>query len=1091
VNLSAPFIARPVATTLLTLGVAIAGLVAFFHLPVAPLPPVDFPTIAVTASMPGASPDAMAANVAAPLERHLGQIADVTEMTSQSSTGSTRIVLQFGLDRDINGAARDVQAAINAARADLPSDMRSNPVYRKFNPADAPILILALTSPTLTPGQLYDAAATVLQQKLAQVEGVGNVDLGGSSLPAVRVELNPNALFHYGIGLEDVRAALSSANARSPKGAIEDGAQRYQLYTNDQASRAADYSDLVIAYRNKAAVRLRDVADVADSVEDIRNLGLSGTEPAVLLVVYRQPNANIIETVDRVRALIPVLQASIPGNMRLSVASDSSVMIRASLADTEAALTIAVVLVILVVFAFVRDWRAALIPSVVVPISILGTFAAMYGLGYTLDDLSLMALTIATGFVVDDAIVVLENIMRHVERGMAPREAALKGAGEVGFTVLSMSVSLIAVFLPILLMGGILGRLFQEFAVTLALSIVISLALSLTTTPMMCAVLLRLRPPARRMSLLARLGEGAFALATRFYARSLVLALDNGPAVLLIIGFAVLLNVYLYIAIPKGFFPQQDTGQLIGGIRADQSISFDLMKQKFTDLQRIVAADPAVASVVGFIGGRQANSGFVFVSLKPREERPPIQQIMARLRTALDQVTGARLFLFPRQDIRVGGRQSLATYQYTLQAETPEELNVWTPRLVEALQSSPLLTDVNSDQQNSALQTVLTIDRATAARLNIKPSSIDSTLYDAFGQRQVSTIFNALNQYHVVMEVAPQFRQSPNDLSTVHVSTSGASASGTQRTNALAGTVVGGTTATQPSAADIAMDAVRNQAINAIASVGRSSASSGAAVSTAKEHMVPLSALSQYGPGNAPIAISHQGHFVATTISFNLADGVSLSDASAAIQQAMADIRMPVSVHGTFAGTAAAFQSALRNELLLVVAALATIYIVLGVLYESYIHPITILSTLPSAGVGALLALLLLHIEFSIVSLIGIVLLIGIVKKNAIMMIDFALQAERQEGLAPREAIYQACLMRFRPIMMTTLAAILGALPLALAAGTGAEIRTPLGVAIIGGLVLSQILTLYTTPVVYLYLDRLSGFFSRRRPAIAGEQYGH
>jgi multidrug efflux pump len=640
-------------------------------------------------------------------------------------------------------------------------------------------------------------------------------------------------------------------------------------------------------------------------------------------------------------------------------------------------------------------------------------------------------------------------------------------------------------------MGGILGRLFQEFAVTLALSIVISLALSLTTTPMMCAVLLRLRPPARRMSLLARLGEGAFALATRFYARSLVLALDNGPAVLLIIGFAVLLNVYLYIAIPKGFFPQQDTGQLIGGIRADQSISFDLMKQKFTDLQRIVAADPAVASVVGFIGGRQANSGFVFVSLKPREERPPIQQIMARLRTALDQVTGARLFLFPRQDIRVGGRQSLATYQYTLQADTPEELNLWTPRLVEALQSSPLLTDVNSDQQNSALQTVLTIDRATAARLNIKPSSIDSTLYDAFGQRQVSTIFNALNQYHVVMEVAPQFRQGPNDLNTVHISTSGASASGTQRTNALAGTVVSGKTASQPSAADIAMDAVRNQAINAIASVGRSSASSGAAVSTAKEHMVPLSALSHYGPGNAPIAISHQGHFVATTISFNLAEGVSLSDASAAIQQAMADIRMPVSVHGTFAGTAAAFQSALRNELLLVVAALATIYIVLGVLYESYIHPITILSTLPSAGVGALLALLLLHIEFSIVSLIGIVLLIGIVKKNAIMMIDFALQAERQEGLAPREAIYQACLMRFRPIMMTTLAAILGALPLALAAGTGAEIRTPLGVAIIGGLVLSQILTLYTTPVVYLYLDRLSGFFSRRRPAIAGEQYGH
>jgi len=1066
VNLSAPFIARPVATTLLAIGLAAAGLIAYFNLPVAPLPKVDFPTISVQASMAGASPDTMATDVAAPLERHLGQIAGVSEMTSRSGTGSTNVVLQFDLDRDINGAARDVQAAINAARADLPSDLRSNPTYRKYNPADAPVMILALTSRTLTSGQLYDAAATVLQQRLSQVEGVGNVDLGGSSLPAVRVELNPGALFHYGIGLEDVRAALASANARSPKGFQEDGALRYQLYTNDQASHAADFRDLVIAWRNNAAVRLSDIADVEDSVEDVRNLGLANGEPAVLLVLYREPNANIIDTVDRIRALIPTLQASVPADARLSIATDGSTTIRGSLHDTELTLVLAVFLVILVVFCFLRDWRAALIPSVALVVSILGTFGAMYLLGFTLDNLSLMALTIATGFVVDDAIVVLENITRHVEDGMPRGKAALVGAKEVGFTVLSMSASLVAVFLPILLMGGILGRLFQEFALTLSLSIAISLVLSLTLTPMMCAYFLRPGPgPSASRSFLARLGEGVFERVRVGYGRSLAWALDNGGIMLVVLLATVLLNVYLYTIVPKGFFPQQDTGELIGGLRADQSISFQLMRQKFERLEAILKADPAVQNVVGYIGGRQTNSGFVQVALKPKGERAPLQAVLTRLRAQLGQLPGAQLYLNPRQEIRVGGRQSLATYQYTLQADAVADLDEWTPKLVDLLKKAPELTDVNSDRDEAGLETNINVDRESAARLGLTPASIDATLYDAFGQRQVSTIFNARNQYHVVMEVAPRYLQDPSALNGIYVSTSGAKASGTQATNALAGSL---------------NSSLQNQATNAIAVTGHGSASSGSAVSTSAEKMVPLAAFSTYGPATTPLSVNHQGHFVASTISFNLADGATLGDASAAIDRAMAELKMPVSIHGALAGTALAFRANLLNELLLIAAALATIYVVLGVLYESYVHPITILSTLPSAGIGALLALIVSGMEFDVISLIGIILLIGIVKKNAIMMIDMALQAERLEGLSSRAAIHKASIQRFRPIMMTTFAALLGALPLAIETGTGAELRQPLGIAIVGGLIVSQLLTLYTTPVVYLYLDRLSV----RRPSL-------
>ncbi|GEO99828.1 efflux RND transporter permease subunit [Methylobacterium haplocladii] len=1130
-NISAPFIRRPIATTLLTVGVLLAGLFAFVRLPVAPLPQVDFPVILVQAQMAGASPETMATTVAAPLERRLGIIADVNEMTSTSSTGTVRIVLLFGLNRDIDGAARDVQAAINAARADLPTALRQNPTYRKFNPADAPILILGLTSDTLSPGQLYDSAATVVQQKMSQVDGIGNVDIGGSSLPAVRVELDPTALFHYGIGLEGIRAALASANANSPKGDVTAGARRYQLYANDQGRQASDYRDIVVAYRNGAGVRLTDVGVVEDSVEDKRNLGLVDGKPGVILFIYKQPGSNVVETVDRVKAAIPQIQAALPGDIDLHISGDRSATIRASLKETEETLLIAVGLVILVVFVFLRSGRATLIPAVAVPISIIGTFAAMYLLGFSLNILSLMALIIATGFVVDDAIVVLENIQRHIEDGKPRVEAALLGAREVGFTVISMSLSLVAVFLPILLMGGIVGRLFQEFAVTLSLAILISLVVSLTTTPMMCARFLKPHHdasagPAKRPNIVARILEGGFDGLLRGYERTLGFALRHRRLVLLSVFAAMGLNVYLYVIVPKGFFPEQDTGQLMGGIQADQRISFQAMKEKLTRASAIVQADPAVESIVGFTGGRGTNSANVFVGLKPLGTRDSIEKVMARLRPKLAQVAGARLFLFPRQDLKMGGRQSFAQYQYSLQGDSADELYASAPRLVQELQKqTDLFADVTSDQQEGGLESRLVIDRPTAFRYGITPDKIDNTLYDAFGQRQVSTIYNPLNQYHVVMEIAPRYLQSPETLKLIYVSTSGGNARGSAVTNAVAGTVSGpaaaatttssgssspsstGTSATSSGspapgsasttvaptagvgassastgtdASTIASDSARNAASNAIAA-SKGGASSSAPVSSAKETMVPLSAFARFETGNAPVQVAHQGLFVSTTVSFNLAPGKSLSEATAAIEKAMTDLRMPATIHGEFSGAAKNYMASASRQPLLILGALLAVYAVLGILYESYIHPITILSTLPSAGIGAVLALLVTGTEFTIIALIAVFLLIGIVKKNAILMIDFALDAERTRGASPADAIYEACLLRFRPIMMTTAAALLGAAPLVLAAGEGAELRRPLGIAIIGGLIVSQILTLYTTPVVYLYLDRLRHWAKNRR----------
>jgi multidrug efflux pump len=1010
-SLSSPFIHRPVATTLMIVGIALAGAIGYTFLPVSPLPQVEFPTISVNAGLPGASPETMASSVATPLERQFGRIAGVTEMTSSSSLGSTSITLQFDLDRNIDAAARDVQAAINAARGQLPANLPSNPWYRKVNPADAPIMLLSLTSDFVGRPRMYDIASTVLQQKLAQVKGVGQVFVGGGALPAVRVEVNPTALNNTGLGLENVRAALASANANRPKGEVGDVHRVWSLSTTDQLLKAAEYQQLIVSYHNGAAVRLADVADVSDSVEDIRTLGLSNGKPAIIIIVFRQPGANIIETVDGVTALLPQLQASIPPTIKLSTLIDATRTIRASVRDVEITLCIAITLVILVVFVFLRSVRSTFIPSVAVPISLIGTFGVMYLLGYSIDNLSLMALTVATGFVVDDAIVVIENITRHLEAGMQPMEAALLGAKEIGFTVVSISLSLVAVFTPILLMGGIVGRLFREFAVTLSVAIGVSLLVSLTATPMMCARLLRAHDQEKRGRLYLA-SERGFAWIIGRYERSLGWVLRHQPLTLAVTLATMAASIVLYAKVPKGFFPQQDTGRLTGQIVADQDTSFQAMQVKLGEFVTTVVQDPAVDSANGFLGGT-ANTGRMFISLKDRSDRDATaDQVIARLRGKLARVPGATLYLQPVQDIRIGGRASATQYQYTLQGDDSAELLQWAPRVFAGLRKLKQLADVNSDQQNRGLQAALTIDRATASRLGITPQVVDNTLYDAFGQRQVSTMFSQLNQYHVIMEVAPQFWQSPEGLKYINLPAGDGS-------------------------------------------------------------MVPLAAFTHYAPSTAPLQVNHQGQFPAVTISFNLPLGVSLGTAVDAVKRAESEMRLPASIRGSFQGTAQAFQASLASEPMLIAAALLAVYIVLGVLYESLIHPLTILSTLPSAGVGALLALLATGNELSVIALIGIILLIGIVKKNAILMIDFAIGAERKEGKSPEQAIFQACLLRFRPITMTTMAALLGGLPLAIGGGTGSELRRPLGIAIVGGLVFSQMLTLFTTPVVYLYLDRV------------------
>ena len=1016
------FINRPVATTLLTLAIALAGMLGFRLLPVAPLPQVDFPVIVISASLPGAAPEIMASSVATPLERSLGRIAGVSEMTSTSSLGSTRIILVFDFDRDINGAARDVQAAINAAQSLLPTGMPSRPTYRKVNPSDAPIMIMTLTSDTYNPGQLYDYASTQLAQKLSQIEGVGDVTVGGSSLPAVRVALNPQALFNQGVSLDAVRTAISNANQRRPQGALDDSQQRWQLRTNDALQTASEYQPLIVHYNNGAAVRLSDVATVKDSVQDVRNAGMSRGKPAVLLLIRKTPEANVIDTVDRIRAEMPLLHEVIPAAIDLQIAQDRSPTIRASLHEVEQSLVIAVALVILVVFVFLRSGRATLIPAVAVPVSLIGTFAAMYLCGFSLNNLSLMALTIATGFVVDDAIVVLENIARHVEAGMKPLAAALKGVREVGFTVLSMSLSLIAVFLPLLMIGGLIGRFFSEFAITLSVAIVISLFISVTLTPVMCAYLLK--PHAPRSQPRQR-GAGRLLMAIQQgYGRSLNVVLNHARWVMVLFFATIVLTGWLFVHIPKTFMPEQDTGRLSGFISADQSISFQAMRSKLQDFMEIVGADPAVESVVGFTGGMRTNSGSMFISLKPLSERKESAvEIIARLRNKLAKEPGASLYLNAVQDLRVGGRESNAGYQYSLLSDDLNALREWEPKIRQAFSALPQLADVNSDQQDKGSEMALTYDRESMARLGIDVSQANALLNNAFGQRQISTIYQPLNQYKVVMEVDPRYTQDISALSQMFV----------------------------------------------INSEGKA---------------IPLSWFAHWQPANAPLSVNHEGLSAASTISFNLPEGVSLSQASEAIERTMTAIGVPSSVRGSFAGTAQVFQQSQSNQLWLMLAAIAAVYIVLGILYESYVHPLTILSTLPSAGVGALLALELFDTPFSLIALIGILLLIGIVKKNAIMMVDFALEAERNGQLSAREAIFQACLLRFRPIMMTTLAALFGALPLVLTSGDGAELRQPLGITIAGGLVMSQLLTLYTTPVVYLMMDKLR----RKKRALAAAQ---
>ncbi len=1021
-NISGPFIRRPVATSLLAVALLLGGIAGYRLLPVAPIPEVDFPTISVGAGLPGASPETMASAVATPLERQFGRIAGLSEMTSVSSLGSTSVVLQFDLSRDINAAARDVQAAINAARSQLPANLPGNPNYRKANPADAPIMILALTSDRLPLGTLYDAADSILAQRIAQVEGIGQVFVGGSSRPAIRVEANPKVLDNYGIGLEQLRSVLASVNVFRPKGSVAGPQSEWSVGANDQLLKAGQYKPLIVGYQNGAPVRLSDVADVVDSVEDVHTGGTANGQRAILLIIFRQPGANIIQAVDSVTAILPELRASISPAIHLAVTLDRTQTIRASVHDVEITLLISVILVVLVVFAFLRDAWATFIPSVAVPLSLVGTFGVMYLLGYSIDNLSLMALTISTGFVVDDAIVVIENITRYLESGVDAFHAALIGAREIGFTVLSMSTSLIAVFLPILLMQGIVGRLFREFAVSLSTAVLLSLLISLTVTPALCARFLRPENE-RTHGSLYRIFERGFDGMHWAYRISLKWVLDNQALVLTITALTLALNIYLFVVIPKGFFPQQDMGRIMGMVQASQDISFNALRQKQDQFARIVMNDPGVDAVESFVGGgfggSSVNTGRMFIALKPLSVRKvTADQIIARLRPKTSHIAGARLYLQAVQDINVGGHGTSAQYQYTLEDQDLKELNHWAPRLMAQLQTLPELRDVGTDQQSHGLQTSLEIDRDTASRLGITPQVIDNTLYDAFGQRQVSTIYTALNQYHVVLEAAPPFQQNPDALKAIFV-----------RSN------------------------------------------------TGEE--VPLSAFAHFEESTATLTVNHLGQFPAVTLSFNLAPGVALGQAVDAIQQVQSQIRMPATLHASFQGTAQAFQVSLANEPLLVLAALAAVYIVLGILYESYIHPITILSTLPSAGVGAILALLLFHMELSVIALVGIILLIGIVKKNAIMMIDFALMAEREEGKPPVDAIYEACLLRFRPIMMTTMAAMLGALPLAISRGMGSEFRRPLGIAIVGGLILSQALTLFTTPVVYLFFDRVAAYFRR------------
>ncbi|WP_019142866.1 efflux RND transporter permease subunit [Noviherbaspirillum massiliense] len=1098
-NLSGPFIRRPVATVLLTIGLALAGIAGFFVLPVSPLPQVDFPVISVSASLPGASPETMATSVATPLERRLGVIAGVNEMTSSSGTGSTRISLQFDFSRQIDAAAREVQAAINASRADLPATLKSNPTYRKVNPAAAPVIILALTSKTRSPGQVYEEVSNLVQQKLAQVPGVGDVEIGGGSLPAVRVEMIPFALNSYGLSMEDVRAAIQASTANRPKGALEGNGRRLQIYTQAGAGsgrpRAADYRGLVVAWRNGAPVRLADVAEVVDGVEDTHTLGLFNGEPAVIVLVTQQPGANVIETVDGVRALLPELQAQLPQDVQLRVASDRTNSIRASLHEIEVTLLISVALVVLVVSVFLRSLRATIVPAVATVVSLLATFGVMYLLGFSLNNFSLMALTVATGFVVDDAIVVLENTSRHIEQGMDRFRAALLGAREVGFTVLSISLSLVAVFIPLLFMGGQVGRLFREFAVTLSAAVLISMVISLTTTPMMCAWLLKRGGEgneARRPGRVARFFERSFGRVQRSYEHSLDWALHHRWLVLFILVAVVGLNVYLFIAAPKGFFPQQDTGQLSGGLRADRSISFQAMQGKLRQMVDIIHRDPAVDTVVGFTGGSRAGGGFLFINLKPLDQRKESgQAVIARLRPQLARISGVSLFLNPVQGVRMGSRQSNSTYQYTLKSDSSADLKTWALKLADAMKQQSALVDVDTDQEDSGVETFVTVDRNAAARLGLSARDVDNALYNSFGQRQVATIYDELNQYHVIMEVAPKYARSPESLNDVYVPAKGTAATGPTGSgtagaatgaaaNSATGTgssaVVSSTTGANSTGSTSGTAAASG---NAVINPGLRDQSSGQALSTAPTTMVPLSAFARFAESSTSSSISHEDGELSTTISFNLAEGATLSDAQAAVREAEAAIAMPTNVRGSFAGTARSYQESQGQQPLLIAAALVVIYIVLGVLYESLVHPVTVLSTLPSAGVGAVLALLLFKMEFSIIALIGVFLLIGIVKKNAILIIDFALQAERARGLSPFEAVREACLLRFRPILMTTLAAALGALPLAIGFGEGSELRRPLGIAIIGGLIASQVLTLLTTPVVYLLLDKLR----RRSPS--------